>query len=212
MSGTRANKIARVAGLLPGCAAIAALVVGAIGPSQAAWFGAGWGLTLLLLARGSTEVQDPLYPARLQLARSRRSEEPADVMVVLPSPLIRGRSESQRNARAARSVLRVTDGAVIVPSLGGHAYGVCAVLEPDARARTAIERRIRDACVGDVSVGWASFPEHGVTLESLIDAAADRVPDLLPQPAGPRMAQPAPGQQLASHSLDPGRLPDRTAH
>jgi hypothetical protein len=205
------TSIARSAVAAPGFGVIAGIVIagivlGFIGPSEAAWLGAGGGLAVVILASVSRDIQDPLHPAHLELARFRRSERPAEILVVkLPPgpPTTRG-SASRGSASAACSVLRVTDGVAIMPSLRGS--GLCAVLEPDADARTAIEHRLRDVCGSEVGLGWASFPEDGVTLESLIAAAADRVPDPdrgrpHPIPPMPRMR---PGQSLAPRTLAAG--------
>jgi hypothetical protein len=209
MASVRENTAALVGGMAFGFAAIAALVIGFIEPPDPAWLVAGGVLTVALLAAGSSDLQDPLYPARLQLARFRRTGQPADILVVKLSsgPLIRRRSASRRNARAARGVLRASDAFALVPSLRG--CWLCAVLEPDARARSAIELRLRDACGSEIGLGWASFPEHGVTLESLITAAADRVPE---QPAPRRpVSQGIPARQLASRSLETSRAPIKGA-
>ncbi len=72
------------------------------------------------------------------------------------------------------SVLRVTDGVSMVPSLGGS--GLCAVLESDGRARSAIDQRLRRACGNEVQLAWASSPDDGVTLESLLEVALNRLP------------------------------------
>lgn len=200
-----------LAGVGSGLTAIVGIADGFMAPSEAAWLAAGATLALTILAFGSKDVQDTLYPARLQLARFRRSEKAADILVVKLPPVasITRRTANRRSASVAASVLRVTDGVAILPSLRG--YGLCAVLEADARARTAIEHRLRHVCGSEVGLGWATFPEHGVTIESLIEAASDRVPERLSPPPRPRRSQLLPGRQLASRSLDPGRAPARRA-
>jgi hypothetical protein len=207
----RDTSIAGSAVAAPGFAAVAGIVVGFIEPSEAAWLGAGGALAAVILASVSRDTQGSLHPAHLQLARFRRNEKPADILVVkLPPgpPTTRG-SAGRRSARAACSVLRVTDGVAIMPSLRG--YGLCAVLEPDAHARTAIEHRLRNVCGSEVRLGWASFPEDGVTLESLIAAAADHVPDRGRPDRIQRMPQMRPGQNLAHGSLAAVRAPMKRA-
>jgi hypothetical protein len=164
-------------GIASGFTLIAGAVFGFIGSSEAACFAAGGTLALTILASGSKSAHDALHPARLELARHRRSEKAADILVVKapPGKSLLGRDARRRSASAASSVLRVTDGVSVVPS--GPGSGICAVLEADARARTAIELRLRNACGSEVRLGWASYPNDGVTLESLISVALDRLTD-----------------------------------
>jgi hypothetical protein len=182
------------------------MAVGIIGPFEAAWLGAGGALTMMILAGGSRDREDSLHPARLQLARFRRSETPADVLVVQlpPVPPNTRRTAGRRSTSAALSVLRVTDGVATLRSLRG--YGLCAVIEANPRARAAIENRLRNACGVEVGLGWASFPADGVTLESLIAAAADRVPDRRRGDRRQSGSRLRPGR-LASRSLDPDGAP-----
>jgi hypothetical protein len=153
------------------------MLAGFVGSPEAASFGAGCALALMILASRSKDVHGALYPARLQLAHYRRSEKEADILVVElpPGALITRRNGSRRSASAASSVLRVTDGVAVVRS--ARDYQICAVLEADARARAAVEHRLRTVCGDRVRLGWASAPDDGVTLDSLITAAADRIPE-----------------------------------
>jgi hypothetical protein len=187
-----------------GFTAIAGILAGLVGPAEAVGFGAGGALALMLLAGRSKDVHNALYPARLELARHRRSEKEADILVVkLPPGAATRRNASRRSARAASSVLRVTDGVAVVPST--RAYQICAVLEADARARAAVEHRLRTVCGDQVHLGWASAPDDGVTLESLITAAVDRIPE-----RGRVHRSPA-RQRLGVGGLVPRTLgPDRT--
>jgi hypothetical protein len=183
---------------------IGGIGAGLIGLAEAACFGAGGALALMLLASGSQRRPDALYPARLQLARFRRSGKPAYVLVVKLPP----RGASRRCASAVSSVLRITDGVARVPSLGGN--GLCAVLEADAHTRTAIQQRLTSACGDEIQMGWASSPEDGVTLESLITAAVDRVPETR-RPQRRQRLRPLPVQRLVPRSLGPDREPMRNA-
>jgi hypothetical protein len=130
----------------------------------------------MFVAGGSRHHPDALYPARMQLARCRRSGQPADILVVgFPvSTSLAGRRQSRSWATAASSVLRVTDGVSMLPSMDGN--GLCAVLESDGRARSAIDQRLRSACGNEIQLAWASSPDDGVTLESLLEVALDRLP------------------------------------
>jgi hypothetical protein len=201
--GTRGSSVL-LAGLASGVTG--GIGIGLVGLTQATCFGAGWVLALILLAGGSQHTPDGLHPARLQLARFRRSGMPADVLVVdlPPAPGIGRRRMSRKCASTVSSVLRVTDGVARVPSLGGH--GFCAVLETEARTRIAIQRRLREACGCEIRTAWASSPDDGVTLESLIATAVDR----LPQPRQRQRRQvmpPLPVQRLVPRSLGPERQP-----
>jgi hypothetical protein len=183
--------------------------LGLVGVSEAACFGAGGAMALMLLAGGSPHRADALYPARMQLARFRRSGQPADLLLVrLQPPSITRRGLSRRCAAAVSSVLRVTDGVSMVPSLSGT--GICAVLEADGRARAAIDQRLRNACGSEIRMAWASSPEDGVTLESLIAVAVDRLPEPRQRPRRQHL-RPLPLQRLAPRSIGPDREPMRRA-
>jgi len=163
------------------------------------------------VAGGSRHDLDALYPARMQLARCRRSGQPADILVAeLPaSASIAGGRQARRGVTAASSVLRVTDGVSMVPSLRGN--GICAVLESDPRARAVIDQRLRSACGDAIRLAWASSPDDGVTLESLLDVALNRLP--LPESRrrqGP--LRPLPVQRLLPRNLGQGREPMRSGH
>jgi len=202
-----------LAALACGLTGIAGIGAGLVGASQAAYFGAGGALTLLLLAGGSRRRPDALYPARMQLARFRRSGPPADLVVVDLTASISpgGRRPSGKPAEAVSSVLRVTDGASIVPAMGGR--GVCAVLEPDERARAAIDQRLRRACGDEIQVAWVSTPDDGVTLESLLEVALDRLALRQPRPLQRRQGMlPLPIARLIPRNLGADRGPMRSTH
>lgn len=197
-----------------GLTAIAGILAGVVGPVEAACFGAGGALVLMVRSGGSryAHARDPLYPARLQLARYRRSEKEADILVVElpPDASISRRGACRRSARAAASVLRVTDGVATVPS--GRRSQICAVLEPDARARAAVERRLRTACGDQIRLGWANAPDDGVALESLIAAAVERIPERQRTPVRRSPARQQPGiGRLVPSILGPDRAPVRKA-
>jgi len=210
--GMRATALL-LAALASGLSGIGGIGLGLVGVSQVACFGAGGALALMLLAGGSRHHPDALYPARMQLARFRRSGQPADVLVVdLPASIsMAGRRPTRKCASAVSSVLRVTDGVSMVPSLGGK--GLCAVLESDGRARSAIDRRLRSACGNEIRLAWASSPDDGVTLESLLEVALNRLP--LPESERRqrrRSLRPSPVQRLFSRSLGSERGPMRSMH
>jgi hypothetical protein len=193
--------------LSAGAVGIGGIGIGLIGLSEAVFFGAGGGLALMLLAGAPQHHPDALYPARLQLARFRRSGKRTDVLVVrFQPPSITRRRVSRKCASAASSVLRVTDGVSIVPSLGGTAF--CAVVEADGRSRAAIDQRLRRACGSEIGIAWSSSPEDGVTLESLIAAAVKRLPEY-EQRQRRRHLQPSPLQRLIPRGVGLDREPMR---
>ena len=201
-----------LAALASGLTGIGCIGLGLVGVSEVACFAAGGALAFTLVARGSRHHPDALYPARMQLARCRRTGQAADILLVeLPaSTLIAGGRQTRRCATAVSSVLRVTDGVSMVPSLGGN--GMCAVVESDGRARSAIDQRIRRVCGKEVRLAWASSPDDGVTLESLLDVALNRLP--LPESRRPQRREslrPLPAQ-LLRRSLRSEREPMRSAH
>lgn len=177
-----------------GLTALAAAAVGLLQPLQAACLAAGAVIALVIAVGSSKPLKDTLYPARLRLARFRRDDKPADLLVVrFPAGRsIPGRIEGRQSARAAGGVLRVTDGVSPIPARHGH--GLCAVLEPDAGARAAIEQRLSRACAGEVLVGWASCPDDGVTIDSLVEVAVDRGSQ-----DSRRLAPPRPQRLRAGH-------------
>jgi hypothetical protein len=195
-------------------AAAAGILFGVVGPVETACFAAGGAVALLVRSGASqyAHARDPLFPARVQLARYRRSEKEAHILVVKlpPGGSISRRGTCRRSARAASSVLRVTDGVAIVPS--GRRYQICAVLEPDARARAGVERRLRTACGDQVRFGWANAPDDGVALESLIAAAVGRIPGRERRPVRRSPARQQPGMgRLVPSILGPDRAPVRKA-
>ena len=190
--------------LAAGLTGIGCIGLGLVAVSEAAYFGAGGAIALMLVAGGSWHRPDALYPARMQLARCRRGGQPADILVVELSSttsLVGGR-QTRRCATAVSSVLRVTDGVSMIPSLGGN--GMCAVLESDGRARSAIDQRLRSACGSEIRLSWASSPDDGVTLESLLEVALNRLP--LPESGrrqGRKRLRPLPVQRLLPAVSDP---------
>lgn len=147
--------------LLAATAALLALgvldVVGAIAVAAA---------TLLCVAwRKATPVgADPQRQARVELARARREDRGADVLVA------RLERASRAGARELASSLRLTDGVSV--SRRGRAWELCAVISKE-NARAAIERRLAAAYGDRLRVSWARFPAEGVTLEALVERARE---------------------------------------
>jgi hypothetical protein len=203
-TGTRATNLL-LAALVSGVAGIGGIGLGLVGVSETVYFGAGGAFALMLLAGGSQRHPDGLHPARIELARCRRSGQPADVLVVeLPaSTSIAGRRPTRECASTVSSVLRVTDGVSMVPSLGGR--GLCAVLESDGGTRSAIDRRLRNACGNEIRVAWARTPDDGVALESLLEVAVSRLPLPEPERQSGRSLRPLPVQRFFSRGLRANR-------
>jgi hypothetical protein len=211
-SGTRGTVLLSAA-LASGLTGIGGIGLGLIGVSEAVSFGAGGVLAVLLLASGRQHHADALYPARMQLARFRRSGEPADLLLIeLPASVsLAGRRPTRKCASAVSSVLRATDGVSLVPSLDGN--GLCAIVESDGRARSAIEKRLEEACGDQIGLAWASSPHDGVALEPLLEVALDRLHQR--EPGAPERRQglrPLPVQRLLPRGLGPDRGTMRGVH
>lgn len=95
--------------------------------------------------------------------RCRRKEESAWLMLAL----VPGRSRSTGHHLA--SCYRMSD-SVAVTRVGRH-YRLIALFDEDGLDRSVLERRLHSAAGADPSVGWARFPDEGLTLEALLHAA-----------------------------------------
>lgn len=197
-----------LAGLASG---IGCIGLGLVGFSEAACFGAGGAVAVTLLAGGSGSHPDALYPARIQLARFRRTGQPADILVVefTKRSSILDRRPTRRCSRAVSSALRITDGVAMVPSLGGN--GLCAILEADGRARAAIDQRLSEACGDQIRTAWASCPGDGVTLEALLEVATSRLPRPELRRRTRQSLRPVLVRRLVPRVLRPEKQPMRPA-
>jgi hypothetical protein len=98
------------------------------------------------------------------LARCRRREEPADVLVAT----IPGAGE--RTRQGLQACLRLTDSVEV--RRARHGLELVAVFDGEDLDRDALERRLLVAAGGqDVRLGWARFPDDGLTLDALLEAA-----------------------------------------
>jgi hypothetical protein len=124
--------------------------------------GAGAG-ALLVRRRSVQRCGDPMAAARTELARARRQDEAADVLVV--------RVDRRGHPSDVAAALRVTDGVSV--SRRPRGWEICAVVPADDReaARGAVERRLVRIAGEAVAPGWASFPADGFTLDSLCEHA-----------------------------------------
>jgi hypothetical protein len=122
----------------------------------------------------ATRVAARSQPRRLDalerhLMRCRRREEPASVLV----------ARLDRRSRPAEgdvlACFRLTD-SVAVRRIGQR-LELLGVFDDDRLDRSGVERRLRaTASRAGVELAWARFPEDGVTLEVLLDAARAALP------------------------------------
>jgi hypothetical protein len=94
---------------------------------------------------------------------------------------------------------RTTDSLAVRRHAGGlEVYGMLDAADVD---RSVVEERLRKLAGGRVSFGWAAFPEHGFTLEALVDEArrgmqTDNQPEPVPfARRHPATLQPAPAME-----------------
>lgn len=98
------------------------------------------------------------------LMRCRRREEAAEVLCAV----VAGAGEATR-ARLL-GCFRLTDSVEV--RRDRHGVGLTAVFDADGLDRDVLERRLLAAVDGrDVRLGWARFPEDGLTLTALREAA-----------------------------------------
>ncbi|HKN92920.1 MAG TPA: hypothetical protein VJU60_01200 [Thermoleophilaceae bacterium] len=174
----------------------AAVAIGNVPPlGAAAWLGAG--AALLLSTRPGPRVPGvTIESLERHVMRCRRRGESASVMVAhVPDT---GRGQAERLS----SFFRLTDSVVVarIP----HGYEVAAVLDDDALDRDALEKRLRGvAAASATAIAWKRFPDDGVTLSVLIEAARATLADstaiepatiVAPVLEGPTAARPAEGK------------------
>jgi hypothetical protein len=154
--------------------AAAALPVAALGDLPTA----GWIGSALLLA-GAYELSKPsaaaaarraLAELEVHIARCRRRGEPGHVLVI---------GDLDIDAQPL-DLFRLTDSVAIWVSANGPELR--AVIDDDSFDRVALEQRIRDRLGAAAEVGWAKFPDDGVTLEVLLQHARDAARGIAPVP------------------------------
>ena len=147
----------------------------------------GW-VVVAVLAAGALRVRptsrdgSPLEDLQRHLSFCRRREATADVLT-LHVPATSG-----ADADAIRDGFRYTDSVNVRRLADG--FDVVAVLDTQDLVREGVEQRLR-ALLGDVHLGWARFPDDGVTLEAL-----DHVARVAARPAG--AVPPAPVRATAA--------------
>ena len=150
------------------------------------------GAAMIAYAAGRARGAHVLDSLDRELMRRRRRGEPAALL------LLEGRCDAAA-AQALKDCLRVTD--TVECRIRRGRVRMRAVLDLDRLDRAAVERRL--AATGDVELaaGWATFPEDGLTLATVVEAARTRLAPL-PLPAVPvgdenaRRARPV--EQVAS--------------
>jgi hypothetical protein len=97
------------------------------------------------------------------IACCRRRGERASVLVA--------RMSSPRRSAAHRvaDCFRMTDSVSV--SRIGHGYTLVGVFDDDGLDRRALERRVRAIAGVEMRVAWVRFPDDGVTLDALFQAA-----------------------------------------
>ena len=127
-----------------------------------------------------------------ELMRRRRRDEPAALLVV------EGRCDAAASS-ALRECLRVTD-TVDFRTRRGRVR-MRALLDAERLDQTAVERRLASKGAVELAAGWATFPEDGLTLATLVEAAQYELtplPPLVEPLRGEKAPQPRPAEQPAS--------------
>lgn len=145
--------------------AIAMLPVALLDSSPAwAWAAsaAALGFATALVPRDAIPQPEADGDLRRHLAWCRRREEPAHVLLV---PL-KGIDEGEMSALLES--FRITDSVTLGRGAGGSE--LYALLDAHGFMREGLERRLEERFEGR-RFGWATFPEDGVTLQTLIEHA-----------------------------------------
>jgi hypothetical protein len=164
---THASLLVAPAGLA-GC--VGAIAIGGTPPLGAvAWLGAG--VALALSMRSAPRAAAPaVEDLERHVMRCRRRGESAHVLVAhVPAT---GRGQPERLA----TFFRLTD-SVLVAHIP-HGYEVAGVFDDSGLDRNALEKRLRTvAAAPGTTIAWKRFPDDGVTLPVLIDAARATLAD-----------------------------------
>ncbi len=153
---------------LAGCGA--AIALGGTPPlAAAAWIGAGAALALSM--RSAPQASAPaIEDLERHLMRCRRRGETACVLVAhVPAT---GRGQAERLG----DFFRLTDSVLVAHIPRG--YEVAGVFDDSGLDRNALEKRLRGAAAAPgTAIAWKRFPDDGVTLTVLIDAARAALAD-----------------------------------
>jgi hypothetical protein len=123
---------------------------------------------VLLASRGQRhELAGDLYALEAQLNYCRRREESADVVVIEAK---RGKGV---DVTAIAGALRCTDAVAILED--GKRLRVAAALHRHQLDRDGLEQRMAGEVRAPLSIGWASFPEDGWTVDTLTEHAQEMI-------------------------------------
>jgi hypothetical protein len=129
---------------------------------------------------GAPQLALPTDDLQRHISAARRRREPADVVVItLP------RADPADLAALPRS-LRLTDSTSV--ELAGDSLEIQMGLDRAGLDRAGFERRIATELRRPAQFGWATFPDDGVTVDAVVEAARHRA--LEAAAAGPRPARP----------------------
>jgi len=117
---------------------------------------------LAIACRGSAAVARD-QPLRRHIAVCRRRGERALVLL----------ATTPQRRRAMDADLRISDSAVSEWRRGRSS--LVAVVDEHEQSRRCITERLHDRHGGRLEIGWATFPDDGVTLDALLEVARSRV-------------------------------------
>jgi hypothetical protein len=125
---------------------------------------AGGLLAGLMATRPPSPKATPLALIQRHLEWCRRRNEPAHLLWVHAPGVERA------VATAALDAFRVTDHVALLDGEEGHAE-IVAMMDHTSFERTGVERRLRAQLGDGPGLGWATFPDDGLTLEALFEHA-----------------------------------------
>lgn len=127
------------------------------------WSMAGASVALGFAPRAPVSELADGQAVQKHLMLCRRRDERADVMVV------RLEQPSRPRLHKLLEGTRVTDSLAVRRHAGGiEIYGL---LDAAGVDRSVVEERLKHLVGGPVSVGWATFPEDGYTMQALVEEA-----------------------------------------
>jgi hypothetical protein len=150
----------RRAAALIGAAGVSAAAAAFLPPVAAAAVVAVAVLCSALPVAASPEPRD--HALRRHLAICRRREERAFVLV----------ASAAGRRRAMTADLRISDSAVAAARRGDST--LVAVVDAREHARERITERLRAVHGQGLRIGWATFPDDGLTLDALVELASAR--------------------------------------
>ena len=147
---------------------------------------------LIAYAAGRARGGHMLDSLDRELMRRRRREEPAALL------LVEGRCDTVAES-ALKNCLRVTD--TIDCRIRRGRVRMRALVDLERLDRAAVERRLAATGAVELAAGWATFPEDGLSLAMVVEAARDRLvplpPVALPGP-DEKVPRTRPAEQAAS--------------